>query len=94
MIELGFIVALGLLIMLAKLPWRQKMWVISHPVFMDIAVFVLLTALHWGTFSGVMVAAIGALFCSLILSLAKWLLGYIKNNRYYPGKLNMIAKLI
>mgnify|MGYP003553747147 FL=1 len=93
MIEMGIIVALGLLVMLAKLSWRAKFWVISHPLLIDAIVFVGLIAIHWGTFSGVMVATIGALFCSITLGIAKWLVGYVRGNTYYPGVFNMIRKL-
>lgn len=94
MLELGILVALGLLVTLAKLPWKAKMWVISHPLTIDAMVFIALTAVHWGTFSGVMVATIGAFFCSVVLSIARWLCGHVDNNRYFPGKFNMINKLM
>ena len=82
MIEMGLIVGLGLLVTLAKLSWRGKMWVISHPLLMDAIVFVFLIAVHWGTFSGVMVATIGALFCSITLGVAKWLVGHVRGTTY------------
>lgn len=93
MIEMGIVVSLGLLVMLVKLPWRHKMWVISHPVLMDVVVFVGLTAIHWGTFTGVMVAAVGALFTSIVLSVAKWACGHVVGNRYYPGRFDVSNKL-
>ena len=85
MLEMGFVVALGLLVTLAKLPWRHKFWITSHPLAMDVIVFAVLCFLHWGTFSGVMVATVGALFCSLTLSAARRVIGYIENGRYVPG---------
>lgn len=94
MIEMGLIVGLGLLVTLAKLSWRGKMWVISHPLLMDAIVFVFLIAVHWGTFSGVMVATIGALFCSITLGVAKWLVGYVRGNTYYPGVFNVVRRLM
>ena len=93
MIEMGLVVSLGLLVVLAKLPWRHKMWVISHPVTIDVAVFIVLTYLHWGTFSGVMVATVGALFTSIVLSLARWLYGHVESNKYFPGIFNVLEKL-
>lgn len=93
MIEMGLIVALGLLVTLAKLPWPRKMWVISHPLSMDVTVFILLTAIHWGTFSGVMVATAGALFTSVTLSGARWLYGHVEGSTYYPGVFNVVDKL-
>lgn len=95
MIEMGIVVALGLLVMLAKLPWRIKLWMTSHPVAMDIAVFVFLAMIHWGTFSGVMVATIGAFFCSLVLSLARRLIGYVdvKSRLYVRGFFDVSNRL-
>lgn len=93
MLEMGFVVSLGLLVVLAKLPWRHKMWCISHPVFMDSIVFVMLTTVHWGTFSGVMVATVGALFTSIVLSIARWLYGHVDGTKYFPGVFNVGEKL-
>lgn len=93
MLEMGIVVGIGLIVMLAKLSWRGKMIVLSNPLAMDIAVFVLLTALHWGTFSGLMVAAIGALFCSITLSVGRWLFGYVEHGSYRPGYFNIGGKL-
>lgn len=93
MLEMGIVVGIGLIVMLAKLSWRGKMIVLSNPLAADIAVFVLLTMMHWGTFSGVMVAAIGALFCSITLSAGRWLFGYVLNGSYKPGVFNVGDKL-
>lgn len=93
MLEMGLVVSLGLLVMLVKLPWRHKMWCISRPVLMDVFVFVMLTMVHWGTFSGVMVATVGALFTSIVLSLARWLYGHVESNKYFPGIFNVVEKL-
>ena len=93
MIEMGIVVGLGLIVMLARLSWRNKMMLLSNPLGVDVFVFVLLTAMHWGTFSGLMVAAVGALFCSMTLSVARWLFGYVVNGAYKPGIFNVGDKL-
>ena len=93
MLEMGIVVGIGLIVMLAKLSWRSKMIVLSNPLAADIAVFIALTLLHWGTFSGVMVAAIGALFCSITLSLGRWLVGDVERGSYHPGLFNVGDKL-
>jgi hypothetical protein len=85
MIEMGLVVALGLIILYAKTSWRTRLWINSHPVLMDVLVFIGLNALHWGTFSGLMVAAVGALFCSLTISVARKWFGYIDGKVYVPG---------
>lgn len=93
MLEMGLIVALGLLVSLAKMPWRYKLWVTSHPLAMDVIVFIGLCAIHWGTFSGVMVATVGALFCSLTLSAARKCIGYFDNGQYVRGFWDVSPKL-
>lgn len=93
MIEMGIVVGIGLLVMLAKMNWRWKMRVLSNPVTIDWLVFIVLTYVHWGTFSGVMVAAVGALFCSIVLSIGRYCFGYIKAGAYYPGMWDVRSKL-
>lgn len=93
MIEMGLCVALGLLIVMVKLPWRLKIALVSNPVLVDISVFALLTALHWGTFSGVMVATIGALACSVVLSIARKCIGHVRGGMYIRGAFDVSEKL-
>lgn len=93
MLEMGILVSLGLLATLAKLPWRGKLWMTSHPLTMDATVFVALTAIHWGTFSGVMVATIGALFCSVVLTIARRVIGYTVRGKYVPGWMNVESRM-
>lgn len=93
MLEMGIVVGLGLLVTLVKLNWKWRMKILSNPLAMDIVVFVLLCFLHWGTYSGVMVATVGALFCSIVLSIARKCVGYIEEGRYVPGIWNVENKL-
>ena len=93
MIEMGIIVGIGLLVTLVKMSWRWRMRVLSNPLLLDVMIFVLLMLLHWGTFSGVMVATIGALTCSLVLSGARKLYGYIEDRRYVRGYFDVSSKL-
>jgi hypothetical protein len=93
MIEMGLVVALGLFVTYVKLSWRSRIWMNSHPVFMDVVVFAALTMLHWGTFSGVMVATVGALFCSITIGVARWLFGHTNGKQYVPGRFDVRSKL-
>ena len=93
MIESGIIVGLALLFTLAKMSWPWKLRVLSHPVLVDVFVFIGLVFLHWGTFSGVMVATIGAFMCSLVLSAGRWLYGYYENGKRVPGVFDISNKL-
>lgn len=93
MIEMGIVVGIALLITLVKAPWRWKMRMLSNPLLMDIIIFAVLCILHWGTFSGVMVATVGAMTCSLILSAARKLYGYMTGTVYFPGVFDVSSKL-
>lgn len=93
MVEMALAVALGLIVMFARLPWKWKLRAISNAGLTDVVVFAVITMLHWGTFTGVMVAAIAALFCSLSLTVARYAFGHVENKRYIPGFFDIGAKL-
>ena len=93
MLEMGIIVGIGLLVTLFKMNWRWRMRMLSSPLLIDTIVFAFLIVIHWGTFSGVMVATIGALTCSLVLSGMRKLYGYIDSGRYVPGMFDVSSKL-
>lgn len=84
-IESGLIVALGLILWFFKMSWKNRLKMLSYPLALDIAIFVLLNVLHWGTFSGVMVAATGSLICSGLISLGRWAFGYNEAGVYHCG---------
>ena len=84
-IESGLIVALGLLFMWFKCSWKKRIWMLSNPLAMDIFIFVLLNIIHWGTFSGVMVAATGSLICSGLITVGRKCVGHVDQRIYYPG---------
>ena len=84
-IESGVIVALGLIFIFYKCGWKSRMWMLSHPLAMDIAVFSVLNLIHQGTFSGVMVAAVGSLVCSGCITIGRKVYGYNDSGRYIPG---------
>lgn len=93
MFSMGLFVAAGLLIILVKCNWKWRMRMLSNPVFMDVAIFAFLCMTHWGTFSGMMVATIGALACSCVLSFGRWMFGYVVAGKYIPGRFNIGASL-
>lgn len=94
-IESGVIVALGLLLTFWKCSWKIRMWMLSHPLVMDIGIFILLNLLHAGSFSGPIVAAVGALVCSAMISLGRWSFGYCVGRTYVPGHVaNISSRLV
>lgn len=92
-IESGVIVALGLILLFFKLSWRARLRMLGAPLAMDLGVFVLLNWLHWGTFSGMMVAATGALVCSALISIGRKVYGYIAGGLYFPGAINVHERI-
>lgn len=94
MIEMGIVVGMGLLISLVKMNWQWRMRMLSSPFFVDLLVMIMLLILHWGTFSGVMVATVGAMTCSLTLSGARWLYGHVESGTYVPGYFDISSKLV
>lgn len=93
MIEMGIIVGIGLLVSLVKMNWAWRMRMLSYPLAIDFIIFIALCILHWGTFSGVMVATIGALTCSVVLSGARKLYGYVESGTYVAGYFDVSSKL-
>jgi hypothetical protein len=93
-IELGLIVGIALLISIAKMDWVWRMRILSNPLLIDAIVFAFLIAIHWGTFSGVMVATIGAMICSLLLAAGRFALGHKENGKYIPGQWDISDKLL
>jgi nucleoside permease NupC len=92
-IEMGIIVGIALLVSLAKANWSWRMRVLSNPLLMDLIIFALLLLIHWGTFSGVMVATIGAFTCSVILSGGRKVFGYYEDGDYMRGMYDITDKL-
>jgi NhaP-type Na+/H+ or K+/H+ antiporter len=81
----GFAIFLGLVLILVKLPRRTMLRLLRYDVALDVAVTVIVLAVHWGTFSGIMAATIAGLLCSIGTTLAKRTFGYIKGDQYFPG---------
>lgn len=94
MIEMGIVVGIGLLVTLVKMSWSWRMHMLSNPLMVDIVIFIALCLLHWGTFSGVMVATVGAMVCSLTLSGARWLYGHCEGGTYTPGYFDIGSKVV
>jgi hypothetical protein len=92
-IEMGLVVGIALLITMAKMPWCWKLRVLSNPVLMDLAIFALLVLIHWGTYSGVMVATVGAMACSGVLWAGRKIYGHYANGKYVRGYVNVSAKV-
>ena len=86
-IESGIIILLGFLLLFVKLPKRTIAWLLGFPLALDLGASFLAYILHWGSFSGVMAAAVAGLMTSALTSAGRWGVGYIEKGTYVPGNL-------
>lgn len=86
-IESGVIIFLGMLLLALKLKPRTSLTLLGYPLALDLSVSTLAFIMHYGTFSGVMAAAVAGLMCSGFTSAARYAIGYIRDGKYYPGKI-------
>ena len=86
-IESGVIIFFGMLLLGIKLPRKVSLKLLGRPLALDLGISVLAYVLHYGTFSGIMAAAVAGLMCSGFTSLARYAFGYIENKRYIPGRI-------
>ena len=85
MFTTGFAIFLGLVFIFIKLPRRTMLRWLRYDVVLDVAVTLIVLAIHFGTFSGVMAATFAGLLTSVGTTAAKRLFGYIQGDHYYPG---------
>ena len=86
-IESGVIIFLGMLLLGTKLPRKTSLKLLGHPLALDLGVSVLAYIMHYGTFSGIMAAAVAGLMCSGFTSVARYAFGYIKDKQYHKGRI-------
>lgn len=85
MLTTGFIVFLGVMLILIKLPRRTMLKSLHHDLALDLTVTVVTLVIHFGTLSGVMAATVAGLLTSLATSGAKRLVGFVDQAGYHPG---------
>lgn len=85
-IESGVIIFLGLLFLALKLETTTSLRLLGHPLKVDLAVSIAAFIMHYGTFTGVMAAAVAGLMTSSFTTLARYAFGYIRKGVYTPGK--------
>ena len=78
--------ALGFITLIFGAPRLFVLRLLGRPFMLDFAVTVLLFWMHWGTFSGVMIATFTAGMWSICVRLARWWLGYVQGDRYFFGR--------
>src|SRR5437868_6583886 len=85
MIETGTIVFLSLIVLVWRLPRRMMLWLFGHAVWLELPFSLVAYTLHYGTFSGMMAAAVAACMIFGFVQIGRLSVGYIENGTYYPG---------
>lgn len=70
---LALLISCSMLLLFTRFPPKYKLFILKHPLKVDILVFILIYWSHAGTFSGGIIAALAAFFTSLMLTVGrKW----------------------
>jgi len=85
----GFMVFLGVALILVKLPRRVMLRALKHDIWIDLLVSCLVLLVHWGSMGGIFAATVAGLLTSLATSAAKRLFGYIDKDIYYVGRIRL-----
>ena len=96
-IESGVIIFIGFLFLMIKLPNYQLAWLLGHPLKVDLIASAAAYILHFGTFTGVMAAAVAGLMISAMTTIGRKLIGYtFKNDKgryeYHAGIYDIFDK--
>ena len=89
MFTTGFAIFLGLVFIFIKLPRRTMLRWLRYDAVLDVAVTLIVLAIHFGTFGGVMAATFAGLLTSVATSLAKRTFGFIQGDLYFPGLIRL-----
>jgi hypothetical protein len=89
-IESGIIIFIGFLLLMIKLPNWQIAVLLGKPLAVDLTASAIAYILHFGTFTGVMAAAVAGLMISAMTTIGRKLIGYtVKDSDgdwvYTPG---------
>jgi hypothetical protein len=84
-VETGFIVFLSLIVLIWRLPRRTMLRLFGTPWLLEVPFGIAAYMLHYGTFSGMMAAAVAAILCFGFVQAGRNLVGYIKRGVYHPG---------
>ena len=92
-IESGTLIFLGLLFLFWKLKPETCLKMVGRPLALDLTTSLVAYALHYGTFSGMMAAAVAGMMTSAFTSIYSWLFGHIRGRVYTPGIVDWSYKL-
>lgn len=92
-IATGFIIFAGFWLLLMKLPLITRLKMLGHPFLFDASITILVFVMYGGSAVGILSASSAALVLSVSISLARRGMGYIREGKYYLGRINLADKL-
>ena len=94
MFETGTAVFCGLAFVFAKLRRRTMLRLLNHDLLLDVGVSLIVLAIHWGTFSGVMAATVAVNLAPenpyLANAMREWPQGYFLN---FNGLTRLVSQM-
>lgn len=84
-LETGTIVFFSLIVLFWRLSPRTRLWILGHPLWLEVPFGLAAYVLHYGTFSGMMSAATAVAMCYAYVQLMRWAVGYLRDGAYHPG---------
>ena len=85
MLEAGFTVFVGFVLLYLKLSPQWKLRLLGRPLLVDFVVSAVALAIHGGTYVGAMSAAVAGLLTSLATSFGRRAIGFTVGSHYTPG---------
>ena len=87
-LEIGMIVFLSLMVMVWRLPKKTLLWLFGHPAWLEVPFGIAAYALHYGTFQGMIGAAVAVCLCYGFIEICRVIVGYTVEGKYHPGFIN------
>lgn len=85
LLGMGVLGAIGMFILVMRLPRGLMLRLLGTPFILDVGFTALMFWMHWGTFSGVMVATFAGMMGSVAISMARRCIGYRDRSGYHKG---------
>ena len=94
-IESGIIIFVGFILIALKLDRRTLLKLLGKPLLVDLTASIIAYVIHFGTFTGVMAAAVAALMMSATISICRRIFGFIERGEdgeltYYVGSWDLL----
>ena len=94
-LAVGFTIFISFFLVIRWIPLPRMLWLLGHPMKIDITISVLIFLMFGGTLTGGAAAMLAAVLLSVMLSIARNYMGYFdpKSKMLVRGHINLDRKL-